>query len=336
MTSVLEAIHTSGVSGPPFSGLALVHKYGVNTFRAVLAAQAIADFHLRTGGNFGPLGEYSGSLREQPSGTYTQNTQLGKLTQASPVKAETFYSVQVFLAAVKCFGTQDSDGTDSTYAVVSLIGINPLASANVPHAQTIITDVKDDNVHANDVIFTEMQSVGICDVQVSGIGVIIHAAILDHEAGDPTDIKNKIHDALEAKAIAAATAITAGITAKDQKLTGAVGDIQDFEILGFRPFHILFISDLLNSIAGDDFLGEHAFRVPAADIVAIAPPTEDPSNTAKFLASFIIDPDFHDHPEVKFNWPPLGQEFLFSDGHGSYKIYFVVQPSIRFTPVLPP
>jgi hypothetical protein len=128
---------------------------GFTALRDAIATFKIHDLYRRTGGKFGPLGISLESPAREADGSYNADYQLGKITltdiPAQP-SAVTFYDADVTLAAVKCFGTQDSDGNDSTYAVISLISLNPNNGGNDSIATTFRTEIRDDT-HAGDVIF---------------------------------------------------------------------------------------------------------------------------------------------------------------------------------------
>jgi hypothetical protein len=85
---------------------------------------------------------------------------------------------------------------------------------------------------------------------------------------------------------------------------------------------------LIADILSDDLIGEHEFIVPARNIVDIAEP-------AAFQASFRRHPEILGQ-DVQFNWPSTDpDEFLFSGGGGSYKVYFTLTPIKVTRPVEP-
>src|SRR5262249_56886100 len=92
-----------------------------------IAAAKISDLYRRTGGSLGPLGVPVGPLVQEGQG-FRQNYLLGSIhlndVNDIPV-AEEFRDVEVKIAAVKCFGTEDPSGTDETYLVISLVSLNP-------------------------------------------------------------------------------------------------------------------------------------------------------------------------------------------------------------------
>ena len=99
---------------------------------------------------------------------------------------------------------------------------------------------------------------------------------------------------------------------------GTVSDITNFEVGGVKPFQVLTLgaAGAIASLFADDLIGEHTYSIPAGNIIDLA-------DQAKFTQS--IRPPVALDSDVQFNWPPrLEDEFLFSDGHGSYKVYLRV------------
>jgi hypothetical protein len=166
-----------------------------------------------------------------------------------------------------------------------------------------------------------------------GSGIAITISIWDHESGDADKIRDQIQKVIEDGVKKGASALAGAAAADDPSISGGtIGDITEFEVGGVKPFELLTlgISDLIAHAAADDKLGEHTFVIPAANIIDFADP-------AKFNASLrptSPDLDF----DVRYNWPPkLEDDFVFTDGHGTYKAFFLVQCSQRVPPPpLPP
>lgn len=329
MASVLEFARSVGFS-PPLSGRALTGKFGVHSFRDAIAANAVQDLHRRTGGIFGPLGVPLSSLTKAADGSYGQGYQLGSihLTDIGAVPtAVNNYEAEVTLSAVKCFGTQDADGSDSAYAVISVVSVDPNFNGSDKLALTTRTEIQD-NVHAHDVIF-KGSTLGIASA-FPGSGISIHVGIWDHESGNADEIRDKINSVLEDAARKGASALAGAAAANDPTVSGGtVGDITDFEVGGVKPIQLLTvgIAGAIANAVSDDLVGEHTFLVPALNVVDLA-------DQGKFSDSIRTSPDLDS--DVQFNWPPRPEdEFLFSDGKGSYKIYFKIRGILKSQPVDP-
>jgi len=299
-----------------YNGIAI---WDIAAHQRAIAAEKINEFHRRTGRNFGPLGFPIGDIVRLPDGRYEQNYQLGvtRINNTSFLpESFTKYEAEVTLSAVKCFGTDDPSGTDETFVIISLISMNPNFDGTDKLVQTMRTEIKND-VNEGAVIFTN-QTIG----NVSGFpgsGIKIHVAIFDHESGDADQLKNKINEILEDAARKGASALAGAAAADDPKLAGPIGDVVDFEIAGVKPFKILTlgIADLITDILSDDLIDEHDFYIPAETIVDFA------DDSTKFNASLRISPDVQ--ADIKLNWPQKPEdEYLFSNGDGSYKIYFKI------------
>jgi hypothetical protein len=283
----------------------------------------IKDFHRRTGADYGPLGVLIGDVVNS-DGTATQNTQLGQITLADNPNAEPQGQVQyaglVTLSAVRCFGTQDKDGSDSTYAVISLISVDPNNAGSDELVKTTRTEIVD-NVHAGTTLF-KMRPLGPA-VSLTGAGLLVHVALWDHESGNADDIKNQIESALEDGVKQGATALAAAASADDPSVSaGTIGKITDFEVAGIKPFRVLTlgIAGLIANALADDLIGEQSFFIPAANI------REWADDQSKFNASVRKDPDLPF--DVELNWPPTfddEKDFIFTDGQGTYKVYFLIR-----------
>jgi hypothetical protein len=329
MVSVLDFAKSVGFT-PPVSGKALEDKYGVRSLVDAIVTHSIRDFHRRTGADYGPFGVPTGGLTPDPRGGYQQNYVLGNIrlqdVDGLPEGSKTL-ETEVRLAAVKCFGTQDSDGSDSTYAVISVATVDPNNSGSNQLVTTWRTRILD-NVHAGDTIFKGEGIGQPFSGAFPGSGISIHVAIWDHESGNADDIRDKIQEVLQDAAQKGAAALGDAAAADDPSVSGGtMGKITEFEVGGVKPFRFLTlgISDAIAHAVADDLVGEHTYVIPAANLADFA-------DQDKFNASVKTSPDLDF--DVQFNWPPtLNDEFLFTDGHGSYKIYFMLKS--RFLPPWP-
>ncbi len=295
----------------------------------VAAAHLIKKTYMRTGGSLGPLGAPVGGL-VQSGVNSTQNFQLGSITlnnESGDIGGYTYYDVEVKLSAVKCFGTEDPGGTDETFLVISLISINPNFDGNDKLVYTMRTEI-DNNVQSGKVFFKQ-RTIGKMKA-FPGSGIKIYVAIFDHENGDADDLRDKINAVLEDAANKAAQLIAGAAAAGDQKLAGPIGDITEYEIGGVKPVKIitLTLADLFAKMLSDDMIGENEFIIPAQNILDIV---KKPS----FEASFRRHPDVLGS-DVQFNWPRTdAEEFLFSGGGGSYKVYLTITPIESRRPLEP-
>lgn len=320
MASVRELSSRLGMA-PPISGRAIASRFAVGSLRDAVAAERIQDLHRRTGGIFGPLGPSQGPLNHNGDGSYVQDFQLGEVTLADTdalPNAVQQFQAEVTLAAVHCFGTQDN-GTDETYAVVSVVSVDPDNTGTDKLAFTARTSIQD-NVRAGDTLF-KSTTLGLPVIAFPGSGILIHVAVWDHESGNADDIADKIHAALNDAASKGASALAGAAAAGDPQVTsGTVGDITQFEIGGIRPFDVatLGLAKLLAGLFADDLVGEHTFVISAQQVKDLADPT-------KFNASLKRSNDLDQ--DVLYNWPPDpdDKQPLLTDGHGSYKAYFTVR-----------
>jgi hypothetical protein len=290
------------------------------SLRRQISRALIMHHHLRTGGSLGPLGPPVGGL-VQDIGSNRQDYQLGsiRLNDANgTLEAFTKYDVEVKLSAVKCFGTEDPSGTDEAYLVLSLASINPNFGGVDQLVHTMRTEII--NEVKGGLVFLKHTMIGTLHA-FPGSGIRIYVAVFDHEHGDADDLRDKIHAAVEDAAKKGAQLIAGAAASGNQQLAGPVGDVIEFEVGGVKPFKILSLglASLLADILGDNKIDEHEFVIPAQNIVDI-------SNPAAFQASFRRHPDILD-ADVQFNWPRTdADEFLFSGGGGSYKVYFTITP----------
>jgi len=297
-----------------------------------IAVRKIGDLRRRTGADFGPLGVPLGAIQRDADGRYSQSFQLGNvhLTDLNGTpNAETSYITTVTLAAVKCFGTQDADHSDSTYLVISVFAIDPNHKGSDTTAATIRTAIVD-HVHEGDVPFKAQT---LADVPLPvGSGLVIHVSVWDHESGNADDIRDRIASSIEDAVKKGAAALGSAAAADDPQISGGtIGKITDFEVGGVKPFHVLTLglASLIANAVADDLVGEKIFNIPAGNIALLSDP-------ATFNQSVRRDPDLPF--DVQLNWPPTfddEKDFVFTDGHGTYKVYFLIKTAKVTTPLTP-
>jgi hypothetical protein len=287
-----------------------------------IAARSMARFYRGTGSAFGPLGIPLGMPRRGSGTSYVQDFEIGGMHLgdfAGEVKAEVKFEADVTLAAVRIFGTQDRR-EDESYIVMSLVTVDPNHPIPVQTQRTVIQD----GVKRGDTIFKN--AIRMQQPFSGTSGLMIHLAVWDHESGDQDEIRDQINKILEEGAAKAASALAGGDLSGQ---AGTVGDITNFEIGGVKPFKVitLGVAGLIAGALADDLIGEHTYVIPPGNIV-------DWADQTKFTQS-IRPPDGLDF-DVQFNWPPrLEDEFLFSDGDASYKVYLRVAGVQVTRPVVP-
>jgi hypothetical protein len=321
----------TGFSGRPISVRQLLDKMQVDSATKSIAAYSINDFHRRTGGSFGPLGRPVGSVTRLGDGSYQRSFQLGSAnmkTLDSPVAGQTEYNASVILAAISCLDTFSKfpSHTDSTYAVISVISINPNETGQDVQVATFRTDIQDD-VKPGNIIF---EGTTIGNTVPTGTGIAIHVALWRHVDGDADKIRDQIHSALNDAVDKVAAAMAANSAAADDTSTsgGTAGDISNFRVGGIKPIDLLTlgIANWVAQFFADKLIGQHTFEVPAGNII-------DLSDQAKFDQSLYQknDPVYTSGqltPDIQINWPPPqdpNPSFSDSDGGANYKVYFLIK-----------
>jgi len=323
----------NGITGALYSGADQPAKGPVQPpdalYETLIASSQMMDLFKRTGGKYGPLGAVVTPAVRNPNGTFTQTHLMGEITKLTfddlPV-ATAGYLSDVTIAVTKCFGTFTSGGDDTTFAVVSLISMDP-NNVNAQTVTTVRTPIQN-NVGGGAQIFKNFH---IAQIPVTGSALAIHVSLWRHVDGNADDIRDKIHDTLNQGVNEAAQAIAGAID--DPGVTaGSVGSITDWSIGGVKPINLLTLglANLFASLFADKLIDEYYYWIPPGNLV-------DFSNQQKFTAS-IRDPktmglDF----DVQANWPPAPteNEHLFSGGGGSYKVWFRIVSTVEYTPVLP-
>jgi hypothetical protein len=331
VSSIINA--KTGFGSRPVSMRSLFQKMNVNSLALAFAAYDINDRYRRSGGSLGRLGIPMGELSKKADGSFQRNYQLGNVTKQDltlPPIGMTDYIPQVVLAAVRCFGTFSSfpSNTDSTYAVISLVSIDPNAQGSDQLVKTMVTPIEE-NVKAGSII---LQGITIGGIPITGLGILIHVALWRHVNGDKDKIKDQIHKALVDAVNQGAAAIAGAASSAENTSTAAgwVGDASNFKIGDFKPvdFLTLEISELIANMLADKLIDQHTYQIPPANLAALA-------DDATMRASIRTSPDLSF--DIQLNWPPKPEdEYLFSGGGGSYKAYFLITTTTEHTPLPPP
>jgi hypothetical protein len=312
----------TGFDNRPISVRQLLTKMQTNSVATAVAAYKLNDFHRRTGGSFGPLGSPIGNVARLGDGSYHRNYQLGVAnmkTLDDPVQGQKEYNASIILSAIKCFSTYSSfpSSTDTTYAVISVISINPNGAGQDVQCVTMHTPIQDD-VKAGSIIF---EGLTLGNTVPTGTGIAIHVAIWRHVDGDADKITDQIHSALNDAVNKAAAAMAANSAAADDTSTsgGTVGNITNFQVGGIKPIDLLTfeLASLIASLFADKLIDQHTFDIPAGNIVDFA-------DQAKYSQSIYQNPDLT--PDIQVNWPRnQDPNPMFSAAGGAYKAYFLVQ-----------
>ena len=265
---------------------------------------------LTVGSPTGPVERVSNGQFRQP---YTFGSIIKPLNEPPQIGERVHLAVEI--AAVRCFGTDDSDGTDAPYLITTVYAIDPSQGEKSVKTARIgpdgIGDVK--SIDASRVFAKAQQLAN--DFAVPGDGEIrIHVELFDHESGDPEDFKTKASQAAQAAVAAGLTALAgaiglgAAIVSKVIGFLGAVGDA---------------IGNVVAKLFGDDLVGEHDFVVPT-----------------DFLQKLVTQPGSLDRrsdsiPGITFNFPPLpdfpedesdaGHSWLLTNGKGTYRVFFRIK-----------
>jgi hypothetical protein len=297
---------------------------GLTPSEDVTAARLMSQFYRGTGSAFGPFGTPLSAPHRNSQRGYVQDFQLGTLHLDNingKVEGEVTYEADVTLAAVQCFGTQDNS-TDETYVVMSLLTIDP-NNPGIP-VQTQRTMIQD-GVESGSTIFKNAIRMR---QRFSGTsGLMVHLAVWDHESGDQDKLRDDINRVLQDGASKAASALAGGDLSGQ---SGFAGDIINFEVGGVKPFKVLTLglAGLLASALADDLIGEHVYVIPPGNIVDLA----DQGNFTRSIRPTGDALDF----DVQFNWPPRPEnEFVFTDGSGTYKVYLRIAGVKTFIPEVP-
>lgn len=327
--------------------LSLQNHYGVSSLVEAYAAYLADDLHLRCGGVFGDLGAPIGAVEMQPNGDAIQKFQLGRINIPSAallrpldiapaaIGATRTIAAQVELQGVHCFGTEDPGGSDEVFAIISVYSINPNGIGEDKLVSTFRTNIQE-NVNPGLNILTGYTVSGGNAVVFSGSGLRIHVLLMEHEYGDPDELKERIQAALEAGARKGAEMLA------KQPLAGVGGAAQDFidlDIGGFKPFKALLggVSSVLADWLGDDLIGGHEFVIPAAVFAEWASQRTEINGSVHYprwedsFKKSSPPPNLY----IPINWPRANDEPLFNLGGGTYKVYFKITPVFIEIPVAP-
>ncbi|MES5957149.1 hypothetical protein QCI42_27935 [Bacillus fungorum] len=272
---------------------------------------------------YGALGIPIGDIIRERSGVYSQEYEYGKILtgkiEVPPVQH--FYTCDIFLAGIKCFGTDDpgnplAEAEDEPYVIITTLST---ASAFLDGEEEKIsktvktktfTEISKGEVFGQNGLF-------IGDVPFGPYGIMLKIMLLDQEYGDPESIRKEVEitakkAAEDVKDLASALA---GVSI-DKILPKQVLDNEILDILGDLSLNVI------SKTFGDDKIDEKTWLI-------------DGSMLREWVDKGLTETSGIDHPEltnsnVNTNFPrDNGPSYLFSGGGGSYKIYLRVIPKIH-------
>jgi hypothetical protein len=291
------------------------------SLHALITAFEIEQFHSKTFGILS-VGSPTGSLTRTADGSFLQTYTFGSIIKPldQPAFLHGRFLATLELAGVRCFGTDDPDGTDKPYLVISVYAHDP--SRPEEAVQTIKIGPEDIGEISPPQVFAQGRSLVDRPFFVPGDGTIrIHVKLFDQENGDPEDIKNKTSTALQVAMAAAITAIPligppAAVLAKSSGILDSVGDA---------------FGGLLGDLFGDDLIDQHDFVV---DNQFLSTARDQPETLHRKSDS--IPGASYNSPQLKEDGSPEGRSWLFDrgPGKGTYRVFFGFRVAeVTFPPV---
>jgi hypothetical protein len=298
----------------PVSMAAVFDKWHVRSLRDAIASHEIEQFHAA---NLGILtvGSPAGPLTHDPDGSFVQPYTFGTIIKPldGPPSISVRFLLDVRIAGVRCFGTDDPSGTDEPYIITTVFSTEPFAKDKA--VQTIrfgpeeIGSVSPPQVFAQDHQLAAKDDIGFL---VPGDGAVrINVTLMDHESGDPEDIKNKVSSAAQSAMAAAIAAIPlvglpAAVLAKASGILDTVGDA---------------IGGLFADLFGDDLIDRKDFVIDNAFLRRVL--SDDPT---LHLTSASIPGISYNYPRLKEDDSLEGRSWLFDrgPGKGTYRMFFKV------------
>ena len=307
-----------GGNAPSLRALATSHKS--DSLQALAASQALRDFHRAGGGDFGSLGKETGAIARQGDGSYTRDHLLGKvrLANGTPFKQETVHAVIEFMG-IQCLDPNDKKiiiveptPDDEPYVVVSVILLNPELADGQGDRLVQTTMFRFDNVHKGSF---HGETSTVYDGPVPGVaGLLISAAVFDHDEGDPDKVRDEIRKALLDAAGKAASAIGTAVGAGAE----AGGAFADSELVQWAAG--ILSHGITSAIGlGDDKIGVKSMEVEADTVKELK------HDSAAYEQSLIRDvlPDGR-----TFNYPPDHTNVIVG-ADARYQVYFRVRSYLK-------
>ncbi len=270
---------------------------------------------------YGPTRPLGGKYKHTPSAEVyglVQQFEYGSLGIKQidrPISGGVEYYADVYLAAAKCYATDDPSGEDEPYLIVTSLTV-PDAFEGGP-----VTRVWQSPVYENiekGRIFGENTLI-FKDLKIGRHGIDLKIALIDNEHGKASEVRKKIEEQA-AKVANDVKVVLGGLTGVNiDKAIEELGiDDGILDILGTLSL------DLLTGLLDDDPLDEKTWNIPAGVLKAWL---ETPMGLEN---SQIHYPPSELPSSIKSNVPfedPHGTAVQFARGGGRYKIYLRVIPS---------
>lgn len=284
MRSIRELAQQEGLSGSSISLRTLTQKYGVGTLETLVAAHDIEREHWSIGGTRGPLGNPLSSTSRN-GGVFVRNFEGGKIEWKANEGATPYsqFFLRILYKGLHCFGETSGAGSDEPYAVVS--AYNPASRERVKTIKFGPYENVEDGTSLPEVeqLWADFAS----DIAISTV-------VMEHDAGDHDQIRDKIQEALKQGADAAAAAF--GVSTPPEWT--------DTITLGLAEG----ITSVLG--LGDDVIGQDTFLIRRQELIDLA---NSQSIELKRFGSIEFN-----YPVNDATRPPI------SDNDASYKVYFEV------------
>jgi hypothetical protein len=292
-------------------------------------AQNIIDKeYVRRGGatRIGLLGPPLREVKDLGNGDYSQDFHFGNITTqglGGRVKMEACI-VDIDIAAIKCFGTEDPGGLfkkaeDEPYLIITAIAP---ANAFVPGYQSNVVRTWRSqtfgSIEKGEIFGTEIPV--FRGLLFGPHGISLKLLLMEHEHGSEEDLRRRIEEkgGALAREILDAAAALAGLNLDEQTREQAL-DNDILDTLGDISV------DTLTALLQDDKIDEKTWLIPADTLKLWA------DNMQAYDNSHVIYPNGEIPPHIKTNFPYEGifdRTMLFSGGGGSYKVYLRVTPRI--------
>lgn len=282
-----------------------------------------AQYHKLGGASiYGAFGLPIGDLVKESSGGYSQQYQFGKILSNPIVGVPTtfhFYACDIFVAAIKCFGSEDEgglfsggDGEDEPYVIMTNIST---ASVFLDGFEGNISQTWRSptfgGITKGEVFGKHLQV--FRDIRIGPYGILLKVALLDHEHGDEESLRKEVEEkakkvAQDVKDIASALA---GVNI-DEILPEQVLDNEILDTLGDISLNVF------SRALSDDKIDEKTWLIDGNML-------KEWVDQVLTATSGLNNPELP--PDVATNFPRDNDaSHLFSGGGGSYKIYLRIVP----------
>lgn len=295
--------------GAPTSLAAL----GVKSVRALSALNQVEQSYRKYRGPYGPLGQPSAALQATPGG-YIQPMSLGAFVQVDHQSMEAIafgptYRATVYVAGIKCFGTDDPSGEDE------IVIITTVKSVDSPAVVTVLGGDDGYNIReGRSIVLNEKVAE---DVRFGPDGLSISVAVWDREFGSSAEIMSKTRTAVDKIGDAVKVAALAKLTGITSLLTGGGGQsaIGDAALAAFWDEGMGWVAEgigsLMDKLLGDDLVGQYSYQVTQSRLSEIK---------VGYAATLVSS-----EAGCKANLGVPPGDPLLENGHGSYKVYFRVK-----------